>query len=141
MAYLFDTDALSEALRPRPLERYITWLGSIDSQEQFTSAVVVAELLKGARRQIQRRPALFSRLQQNVIPLLNVLPFDASTAEIYGSISADLEKIGRPLAHADLQIASTAIQYEMELVTGNIRHFERVPSLRICRVLAEARDL
>jgi predicted nucleic acid-binding protein len=26
MAYLFDTDALSEALRPRPARRYLEWL-------------------------------------------------------------------------------------------------------------------
>ncbi len=83
LAYLFDTDALSETLRPRPLELYITWLRSIDSQEQFTSAVVVAELWKGAGRQMQQQPTLFSRLQQTVIPFLNILPFDTGTAEIY----------------------------------------------------------
>ena len=46
MAYLFDTDAISELLRPRPLKPYIKWLTAIPREDQFTSAVTVGELLK-----------------------------------------------------------------------------------------------
>ena len=41
MAYLFDTDAISEVLKPRPAAGYATWLAAIPREEQFTSAVVV----------------------------------------------------------------------------------------------------
>lgn len=43
------------------------------------------------------------------------------------------------LADADLQIAATALQHDLELVTGNLRHFERVPDLVLRPVLALAR--
>jgi tRNA(fMet)-specific endonuclease VapC len=43
------------------------------------------------------------------------------------------------LADADLQIAATAIYHGLELVTGNLRHFERIPNFRLSRVLAQAR--
>jgi tRNA(fMet)-specific endonuclease VapC len=43
------------------------------------------------------------------------------------------------LADADLQIAATALRHELELVTGNPRHFQRVPGLKVNPVLAEAR--
>ena len=50
MVYLFDTDAISEVLRPKPLHRYVRWLQTIPPAEQFTSAVVVRELFKGVVR-------------------------------------------------------------------------------------------
>jgi predicted nucleic acid-binding protein len=50
VAYLFDTDAISELLKPRPAAGYVKWLAAIPREEQFTSAVVVGELYKGAFR-------------------------------------------------------------------------------------------
>ena len=38
MPYLFDTDAVSEVLRPRPLPKYLDWLRNVPRDEQFTSA-------------------------------------------------------------------------------------------------------
>jgi tRNA(fMet)-specific endonuclease VapC len=58
---------------------------------------------------------------------------------VYGEIVAGLESQGRRLADADLQIAATALHHDLHLVTGNLRHFERVPGLRIDRILAGAR--
>jgi len=58
---------------------------------------------------------------------------------VYGQVRAQLESAGRPLADADLQIAATALVHDLELVTGNVKHFARVPGLRVSLVLAEAR--
>ena len=52
---------------------------------------------------------------------------------------AHLEDAGERLADADLQIAATAIVHGLAMVTGNVRHFERVPGLVVERVLADAR--
>ncbi len=38
-----------------------------------------------------------------------------------------------------LVAAATALYRGLELVTGNVRHFERVPGLRLKRALADAR--
>ncbi len=62
-----------------------------------------------------------------------------AVARVYGEIEAGLKKGGQPLADADLQIAATAVRHDLELVTGNVRHFERVPGLVIRLVLANAR--
>lgn len=50
-----------------------------------------------------------------------------------------LARPGERLADADLQIAATAIYHDLELVTGNVRHFARVPGLRLHPALAAAR--
>lgn len=99
---------------------------------------MLAELYKGAYR-ASNQAQLLERMRQTVIPRLTLLSFDRNTAPIYGQISATLEQAGQVLAHANLQIAATAMQHQLELVTGNLRHFERIPGLQINRVLAAAR--
>jgi len=138
VAFLFDTDAVSEVLRKRPVPAYVAWLQTVPREDQFISAVVAAELFKGAFR--SDRPAFhLENVEKRVLPSVTVLPFDVAVARVYGEIEAGLRKGGRPLADADLQIAATAIHHGLELVTGNVRHFERIPGLILCRVLAKAR--
>lgn len=138
MSFLFDTDAVSEVLRPRPARRYVEWLGTVDRSEQFTSAVVIGQLYGGASRSAAAARHL-QNIESRVLPAITVIPYDLTAARIYGSIRARLELAGTRLADADLQIAATALRHELELVTGNVRHFQRVPGLRINTVLAEAR--
>lgn len=138
MAYLFDTDAISEVLRPRPLPKYVVWLATVPREEQFASAVTAGELFKGAYRSPVRERHL-ANIEQRVLPSVTILPYDVATARVFGQIRAHLEAAGTILADADLQIAATAIYHGLQLVTGNLRHFERVPGLVVNHVLAEAR--
>ena len=137
MAYLFDTDAVSELLRPRPLPGYVNWLKGIPREQQFTSAVVIGELYKGAFRSSARDRHL-ANIQKRVLPAVTVLPYDVATAMVYGDLCAQLEAVGKALAHADLQIAATAVYHGLELVTGNLRHFARISILRCSPILSEA---
>ena len=139
MAYLFDTDAISELLRRRPNQAYVQWLESIPRDAQFTSAVTVGELFKGAFRSAARERHLIN-IEERVLPAVTILPFDLSTARVFGMIRAELEMTGNILPDADLQIAATAIYHDLDLVTGNLRHFQRIPSLRLNRVLADSRS-
>jgi predicted nucleic acid-binding protein len=138
MAYLFDTDAISELLKPRPAAGYLRWLAAVPREEQFTSAVVVGELYKGAFRSSAVARHL-ENVEKRVLPAVTVLSYDLAAARVYGQVRAQLESAGRPLADADLQIAATAILHDLDLVTGNEKHFKSVPGLRISRALAAAR--
>lgn len=138
MAYLFDTDAISELLKPQPAAGYVRWLAAVPREEQFTSAVVVGELYKGAFRSSAVARHL-ENIEKRVLPAVTVLSYDAAAARVYGEVRARLEVEGRPLADADLQIAATALVHDLELVTGNARHFKRVPLLRISPALLDAR--
>lgn len=138
MAYLFDTDAISELLKPRPVAGYVKWLAALSREEQFTSAVVVGELYKGAFRSSAVARHL-ENIERRILPAVTVLAYDVAAARAYGQLRAQLEAAGRPLADADLQIASTALVHDLELVTGNVKHFKRVPGLKISSALAEAR--
>ena len=138
MAYLFDTDAISELLRPRPAPAFVEWLRSVPRVSQFTSAVVIGEFFRGAYRSPARERHL-SNIRQRVLPAVTILPYDVAIAEVYGFLSAQLEEAGQSLADADLQIAATAVYHNLELVSGNLRHFARIRPLRCNPILAKSR--
>ena len=139
MAFLFDTDAISELLRPHPSATYIKWLMKVSREEQFTSAVVIGELYKGAYRS-QSRDRHLTNIEQRILPAVTVLPYDIDTAKIYGQIRAHLEETGIILPDADLQIAATGLAHDLELVTGNLRHFSRISGLKLNTILTDSRS-
>ena len=138
MAYLFDTDAVSELLRRKPAPAYVRWIKAVAREDQFISAVSVAELYYGAYHSAAPDRHVMN-IEERVRPAVSILPFDVSAAKVFGRIRATLEALGTRLDDADLQIAATAIQHDLELVTGNIRHFARIPELKLNRVLADVR--
>lgn len=139
MAFLFDTDAISELLRPRSAMSYINWLMQIPREEQFTSAVVIGELYKGAYRS-QARERHLTNIEHRILPAVTVLPYDTDTAKVFGKIRAHLEEAGAILPDADLQIAATALNHDLELVTGNPGHFRRISGLKLNTILADSRN-
>lgn len=138
MPYLFDTDAVSEVLRPKPLPAFLEWLRGVPREDQFISAVTVGELYHGAYCSGARERHL-TEIEERVLPAVTILPYDAAVARNFGQLRADLERAGTRLDDADLQVASTALHHGLELVTGNVRHFGRVPGLRVNSALIDAR--
>ena len=128
--FLFDTDTLSQVMKRQPLPSLLARMSAIPSEEHFTSAITVGELVFGAQRS-PRRDYLLSQLEELLWPNLRILPFDIGAAETYGRIRAELERAGTPLAEADLRIGAIALTRDLTVVTGNTRHFSRIPGLRV----------
>ena len=139
MAFLFDTDAISELLHPHPAKTYIKWLMKVSREEQFTSAVVIGELYKGAYRS-QSCDRHLTNIEQRILLAVTVLAYDTDTAKIFGRIRAYLEETGTILPDADIQIAATALGHDLELVTGNLRHFSRISGLKLNTILTDSRN-
>ena len=129
--YLFDTDILSNLLRRMPSTILIAKLASVPPEQQFTSSITLGELVYGAYKLGTRGAALLERLEKTLLPNLPILPFDAAAARRYGEVRADLEQRGLPIGDADLRIAAIALVRDFTVVTGNLRHFQRVPGLRV----------
>jgi tRNA(fMet)-specific endonuclease VapC len=127
--YCFDTDALSATIRREPSLVLIRRIARVRPSEQFTTAITMGELLYGAARRNSNR--LTSQVHNLLTGAITILPFDESAAATYGPLRAELESAGRPLAEPDLRIASIALSQGLTLITGNVRHFERVPGLRV----------
>ncbi|MEZ5448988.1 MAG: type II toxin-antitoxin system VapC family toxin [Thiolinea sp.] len=127
--FLFDTDTLTNIVKPKPSPRLLARLGTIPQSQQFISTVTIAEIVYGAMK--SNRPDYhLQNLEQVLLPAVNVVGFDAKAAYVCGQIRAELEKRGLPLALADMEIASIAIANDFTLVTNNVRHFGRIAQLR-----------
>jgi len=127
--YCFDTDVLSATMRRQPSLPLIRRLAQIPPPEQFTTAITMGELLYGAARRDSE--GLRRQVRELIQGALTVLPFDELAAEVYGSLRAKLEAEGRRLDEPDMRIASIALSRDLTLVTGNVRHFDRVPDLSV----------
>lgn len=125
---ILDTDAVSELMRPRPSKALIDRLKATPADQQATTAITIGELAYGAHK--VGRPGLYQRAV-GLLRGVRVLDFDSAAAGIYGSVRAELERAGQRLADPDLRIAAIALLHAATLISGNVRHFERVPDLRV----------
>lgn len=125
---ILDTDAVSELMRPRPSKALVDRLKATPADQQATTAITIGELAYGAHK--VGRPGLYQRAV-GLLRGVRVLDFDSAAAGIYGSVRAELERAGQRLADPDLRIAAIALLHAATLISGNVRHFERVPDLRV----------
>jgi tRNA(fMet)-specific endonuclease VapC len=128
--YIFDTDSLSNVLKRKPSALLLKKLSSLSKNSQFTTSINVSEIYFGAYRSKNQKEIL-KAYEERVFPNINILPFDADSGKIYGRIKAHLEKRGLSKSEPDLRIASIAIQHNMTLISGNIRHFQNIPGLEV----------
>ena len=128
--YLFNTDTVSSLFKPNPSGRLLEKLTQVPREQQHISSITVYEIVYGAYRSDRENHHL-GNLRDLLLPAVGVVDFDIRAAFICGALRAQLESAGRPLALADLQVASIAIANELILVTGNSAHFERIPRLRV----------
>lgn len=130
MSFLFDTDIVSSFMKKRPPAALMRRTATVPREEQFTTTITVGEMVYGALRS-DRAEERMSRFETEIWPNLQILPFDVDAAQTYGRLRADLESKGTPLAEPDLRIAAIALSRNLILVTGNERHFARIPGLQI----------
>jgi tRNA(fMet)-specific endonuclease VapC len=114
-------------MRRDPSLPLVRRLAQVPPSEQFTTAITMGELLYGAARRESKR--LNEQVRDLIRGALTVLPFDEAAAAVYGPLRVRLESDGQRLDEPDMRIASIALCRELTLVTGNVRHFARVPGL------------
>jgi tRNA(fMet)-specific endonuclease VapC len=124
---LLDTDILSEILKGiNP----IVVRNSTAYRQAFgyysLSSITVMEVISGLQRNQSSR-----RIQKFLDDIIaeEVLSFLQSDGKLAGEIDGDLERVGRPIGRCDPMIAAIAISNGLELVTGNIAHYQRIQQL------------
>jgi tRNA(fMet)-specific endonuclease VapC len=125
LKYLLDTNIVIYAMKNRPQQvkrRFQQHHGRMG-----ISTVTVGELVFGAEhsQQVERNLADIEALAAR----LEVLPFDNKAAYHFGQIRATLYRIGQPIGPYDMMIAGHARASGLNLITNNVKEFERVPGL------------
>ena len=125
---LIDTDILSEFLRGTPkvienAEKYLQVYDTINFSIITYYEILNGLLYKDARKQLKNFTA-FANLNK-------VLPLTINATKEAAAIHADLRKKGKPIGHTDCLIAGIALTNNLQLVTNNTDHFERVKGLQL----------
>ena len=123
---MLDTDVSSYIIKRRPE----SLLGRFDAHAErlCVSVITAAELRFGAEK-AQR--LLLTELVEAFLERLVILDWTDKVTRYYARIRAALERTGTPIGNLDLLIASHAVSEGSTLVTNNVRHFAKVPGLKV----------
>ncbi|HJP31285.1 MAG TPA: PIN domain-containing protein [Candidatus Latescibacteria bacterium] len=136
MGLLIDSTVLIRAERDRKtpeqlLAELMTRWGDV---EVALSAMTAGELLHGCWR--ADTPARRARREEyvgTILAVVPVVPITLQIARVFGEIDAKLAMGGQRLPTSDLLIACSALARGDDVVTGNMRHFDRIPDLTVHR--------
>ncbi|MFC1592300.1 type II toxin-antitoxin system VapC family toxin [Thermodesulfobacteriota bacterium] len=128
--YLFDTDVITNIFKKKPSRNLLQRLKVLDHQQQFISTITVYEIIYGACKS-NRPDHHLENLETILLPAVNVVGFDIGAAYVCGRLRSELERKGESVPIADLQIAAIALAHELILITGNQKHFKRIPGLQV----------
>lgn len=125
--YLLDTNVPSELIRPQPEPKVKAWVAAQSLDGMFLSVVSLGEFRKGIvlRSPGKRRLELETWLETDILNLFSgrILPVTRSIAERWGELEARRQRIGHPLHVPDGQIAATALEHDLTVVTRNVKDF------------------
>lgn len=122
---IIDTNVISEMMRGAPDREVLAWTAT--AGRLHTTAITLAEVEHGIARLPagQRRDQLATTAARVFADFDDVIvPFDGRAARRYGGIVAGRERVGRPIATADAQIAAICASREARLATRNAADFD-----------------
>ena len=123
-----DTDSCSHIIRGGS-KRLESRVRAVPPREVCISSVTRAELLYGLARKPEA--TRLHELVQAFLSRVRSLSWSNEAAAHYAHIRAYLETKGEPIGNMDQMIAAHARSAAIPLVTGNAKHFRRVPGLDV----------
>jgi tRNA(fMet)-specific endonuclease VapC len=127
MRYLVDADWLIDAVIGRPAA--VRTLERLSDDGLAVSIVAMAELYEGAFGTPNPQDALTAF--REFLGAYAILPLTDPVVEHFARLRATLRQQGQLIPDMDLFIAATALESDLALVTRNVRHFGRIPSLQL----------
>lgn len=127
MTYLVDTDWLINSFRGTQVATETLRL--LIPERLAVSIITLGELYEGAitSSNPDAELAVFNQLLEP----FTTLPLDNACMQHFARVPSTLRRQGQLIPDLDLLIASTALRYDLMLITANVRHFARIPSLRL----------
>ena len=128
---ILDTNVLAELMRPEPFARVATWVARQRATELFTTSITEAEIFYGIEllTKGKRREGLLAAAEAMFAEDLagRIFGFESDAARAFSKIAAHRRALGRPISHADAQIAAIAQVRGAQLATRNVADFRDCP--------------
>ena len=125
---ILDTNVIAELMRPKPSARVVVWVAKQRATELFTTSITEAEIFYGIEllAKGKRREGLLAAAEAMFTEDLagRVFGFESETARAFSKIAAHRRALGRPISHADAQVAAIAQVRGARLATRNVADFE-----------------
>jgi len=130
MAWLLDTNILSELRKPRAEQKVLYFVTSTPLTELYVSIVTLAEIRYGIELNpdAQKRAALQEWLTVKVRPMFDPQRTLLVTEDIvlkWRALMEDGRKTGHTFSQPDLLIAATAAHHGMTVVTRDRSQFDK----------------
>ena len=122
--YLIDTNVLSALAKRRRDHNVESWLIKQRAVDLFVSVISIGEIERGIAMQRRKDPEHAQALERWLDQILSaygdrILPFNLASARRWGRLSATIGNSG-----ADLQIAATALEHGLTVVSRNVSDFQ-----------------
>lgn len=125
---LVDTSALISYLRGDPTGGGPEVRYALSHRQVYVSAICVFELLAGVRSEAHRAQ------RNRLISLARILPVDEAIARRAAELFTSLRRRGVTVDNEDLIVAATALEQDIPVLSGNVRHFDHIPGLHVERL-------
>ena len=129
MAWLLDTNVLSELRRPRPEQRVVEFVAGCPLEVLYISVITFADIRFGIELVPEpiRRAALENWLAHRVRPMFDgrVLDLNEDILLKWRLLIEEGRKSGHTFSQPDLMIAATALHHGLTVVTRDRSDYER----------------
>ena len=126
--FLIETSVIIAHLKNLPEAKILNTL----SGNFFSSVICLGELYEGIFLVKERDQKKVKNGINNFFQSLDgILAVSDEIAKNFGMIRSQLRKKGQIIEDLDLLIGATCLTHNLTLVTLNLKHFKRIPNLKI----------
>jgi predicted nucleic acid-binding protein len=126
--HLLDSNICIDLLRPKPRNAWLTeTVRRIAPEGLAISVITYSEVYEGVLYSRQRAQNMLR--WREFLAGFDIINVTAPIAEIWSDVRGYLRGIGQITPDNDLLIGATALHFDMDVLTLNVRHFKRIPGL------------
>ena len=127
MRYLIDTDWLIDYLKGKAAAGQL--LDTLARDGIGISLITYGEILEGVY--YGKDPRQQEQVFRAFLKASPILRLTENSLERFAAIRGGLRTQGQLIGDADILIAATALEHKLRLVTQNLSHFRRIPTLTL----------
>lgn len=127
MKYLLDTDWILDSLKGKqPVAEKIKEFREDGLGVSIISVAEVYEDIFGSKE-----PDKHERIFKEFLTGVEIIELTEIICKKFGELRNELRKKGELIADFDLLIGSSALVQNLTLLTGNVKHYEKIKGLKI----------